>query len=328
MSVTGKEKNKSHEIKLKVQEARKRDVGRSIVRLDSATMKELSANTGDIIQIRGKEKDRTTAAIASPAYPQDQDLGILRIDERVRKNAEVDIDDTVWISKVKEMTAKSLILAPLSLKIKPNTRFDGFVKRKLLNFPVSMGDLVYINIGMTKEIIFRVIAIKPNSICLVKNATNLSINEMSEELPSGIAYITYEDIGGLDREIQLVREMVELPLKHPEIFTRLGIDPPRGVLLRGPPGCGKTLLAKAVANESQAHFISINGPEIMSKFYGGSEKKLRDLFKEAEEKNPSIIFIDEIDAIALVVKMCQEKLNVGLWHKCWLLWTDWKVGVE
>jgi transitional endoplasmic reticulum ATPase len=296
MSVTGK--NKSREIKLKVQEARKRDIGRSIVRLDSVTMKVLDANTGDIIQIRGKDNDHITAAIAWPAYPQDQELGILRIDERVRRNSEVGIDDNVWISKVKETTAKSLILVPLSLKIKRNTRFDGFVKRKLLNFPVSLGDLVYINIGMTKEIVFRVLSLKPNAICLVKNATNLSINEVSEELPSGIAYITYEDIGGLDREIQLVREMVELPLKHPEIFTRLGIDPPRGVLLRGPPGCGKTLLAKAVANESRAHFISINGPEIMSKFYGESEKKLRSLFKEAEEKSPSIIFIDEIDAIA------------------------------
>ncbi len=288
---------RSPELKLKVQEARKRDVGRSIIRLDSGIMKELNVNTGDIIQIRGQEM--STAAIAWPAYPQDEDLGIIRIDSRVRKNAEVTLDDFVWISKVKEKVAKSVILAPTSLKIKPNARFESFVKRKLLNFPITKDDLIYINIGMTKEIIFRVVNIKPAEICLVKQSTNLSINESRiDEVASGIAYITYEDIGGLDKEIQQVREMVELPLKHPEIFERLGIDPPKGVLLRGPPGCGKTLLAKAVANESQAHFISINGPEIMSKFYGESEKKLRGLFKEAMEKNPSIIFIDEIDAIA------------------------------
>ncbi len=298
MSLDGETKrNGSRWIKLKVQESRKRDVGRSIIRLDSDTMKELGANTGDIIEIKGK--DQTTAAIAWPAYPQDQGLGIIRIDSRIRKNANITIDEDVSITKVEEVIAKTVTLAPISLKIKPNTRFESFVKRKLLNFPITKGDLIYINIGMTKEIVFRIISLKPSEISLVKQSTTLSINETAmDEIPQGIPYITYEDIGGLDQEIQLVREMVELPLKHPELFKRLGIDPPKGVLLRGPPGCGKTLLAKAVANESQAHFISINGPEVMSKFYGESEKKLRSLFKEAEEKSPSIIFIDEIDAIA------------------------------
>jgi transitional endoplasmic reticulum ATPase len=285
------------EIKVKVQEARKRDLGRSIIRLDTKMMEELGVTTGEIIEIQGKDKN--TAAIAWPAYPQDQGLGIIRIDGRVRKNANVGLDDVVTINKVEEQVAKSLSLMPVSLKIKPNTRFESFVKRKILNYPFAKDDLVYINIGMTKEIVFRVVSQKPTGICVVKQTTQLSIAETSkDEAPAGIPYITYDDLGGLDREIQLVREMVELPLKHPELFKRLGIDPPKGVLLRGPPGCGKTLLAKAVANESQAHFISINGPEIMSKFYGESEKKLRGLFKEAEEKNPSIIFIDEIDAIA------------------------------
>jgi transitional endoplasmic reticulum ATPase len=285
------------ELRLKVQEARKRDVGRSIIRLDTKSMKELNVITGDIIEIQGKESN--TAAIAWPAYPQDQGLDIVRIDSRVRKNANIGIDDMITVKKVEEKVAKSVLLAPVSLKIKPNTRFESFVKRKLLNFPIAKGDLIYINIGMTKEIIFRVVSIKPGGIALIKQGTILTINESNvDEVSSGIAYITYEDIGGLDREIQLVREMVELPLKHPELFQRMGIDPPKGVLLRGPPGCGKTLLAKAVANETQAHFISINGPEIMSKFYGESEKKLRGLFKEAEEKSPSIIFVDEIDAIA------------------------------
>ncbi len=250
------------EFKLKVQEARKRDIGRSIIRLDSETITELDVNTGDIIEIHGKE--RITSAIAWPAYPQDQGLGIVRIDSRVRKNANVGIDDFIVITKIEERATKSLAIAPVSLKIRPNTHFESFVKRKLLNFPIGKDDLVYINIGMTKEIVFRVVALKPAGISVVKQNTQLTINETSaEEVPNGIPYITYEDIGGLDREIQLIREMVELPLRHPELFKRLGIDPPKGVLLRGPPGCGKTLLAKAVANESQAHFISINGPEIM-----------------------------------------------------------------
>ena len=289
------EENKS--IKLKVQEARKRDVGRSIIRIDSDTMQELTISTGDIIKI--SNGDEFTAAIAWPAYPQDRGLGIVRIDGRIRQNVSVSLDEIITIQKVEEQAARKIVLAPISIKIKPNTRFESFVKRKIANSPITKGDSVYINIGMTKEIIFRIVSLQPEGICVMKNATELSINESNKEaIKKGIAYITYEDIGGLDREIQLVREMVELPLKHPELFTRLGIDPPKGVLLRGPPGCGKTLLAKAVANESKAHFISINGPEIMSKFYGESEKKLRGLFKEAEDKSPSIIFIDEIDAIA------------------------------
>ncbi len=289
--------NDNNKIIVKVQEARKRDVGKSIIRLDTETMNSLNVSTGDLIQISGKES--ITGAIAWPAYPQDQDLGIARIDNRIRENANVNLNDDITISKVQEVEARTVVLAPISLKIKPNTRFESFVKRKIDNCPITKGDLVYISIGMTKEIVFKVISVKPAGISVINNNTNLKIEESTiEERPEGVDYITYEDIGGLDREIQLVREMVELPLKFPELFTRLGIDPPKGLLLRGPPGCGKTLLAKAVANESKAHFISINGPEIMSKFYGESEKKLRGKFKEAEENAPSIIFIDEIDAIA------------------------------
>lgn len=292
-------KRSPKELKLKVQDARKRDVGRSIIRIDAQSMTDLNVNTGDIIEIRRKDKDDSTAAIAWPAYPQDQGLGIVRIDGRIRKNANVGLDDIITILKVEEKPTKTINLAPISVKIKPNTRFESFVKRKLLNLPIAKDDFIYITIGMSKEIVFKVVSIRPVGVSVIKQTTQLSINETAtEEAPTGIPYITYEDLGGLDREIQLIREMVELPLKHPELFKRLGIEPPKGVLLRGPPGCGKTLLAKAVANESQAHFISINGPEIMSKFYGESEKKLRSLFKEAEEKSPSIIFIDEIDAIA------------------------------
>ncbi|MHA1822029.1 MAG: CDC48 family AAA ATPase [Promethearchaeota archaeon] len=295
--------NKSNEntpprkkLRLRVLEARKRDVGRSIIRLDSDTMEELGLSTGDIVEIEGRKK---SAAIAWPSYPQDQGLGIVRIDARLRKNAEINIDEEVTISKADAKDAKVVVLTPYQVKIKSNPKFESFVKRKLLSYPVTKDDLIYINIAISREIAFKVTSIKPNAICIIKGSTQLHISESThEEIPEGISYITYENVGGLDHEIQRIREMVELPLKHPELFKRLGIEPPKGVLLRGPPGCGKTLLAKAVANESEAHFISINGPEIMSKFYGESEKKLRSLFKEAEEKAPTIIFIDEIDAIA------------------------------
>ncbi len=284
------------EVSLKVDEARQRDVGRSIIRLDNKTMSALNLRTGDIVEIEGK---KVSAAIAWPAYPQDQNLGIIRIDARLRRNITVELQDTVIIRKAHEKVAKSIVLSPSSIKIRTDSRFESFVKRKLLNYPVTIDDEIYISIGISREICFKVISIRPKGICIVKQSTVLHINESPmEETETGIPFITYEDIGGLDDEIQKVREMVELPLRHPELFQRLGIDPPKGVLLRGPPGCGKTLLAKAVANESEAHFIAINGPEIMSKFYGESEKRLRQYFIEAEEHAPSIIFIDEIDAIA------------------------------
>ncbi|MHA1728204.1 MAG: CDC48 family AAA ATPase [Promethearchaeota archaeon] len=294
---------KKKELTLKIHEARKRDVGRSIIRLDSETMNELGISTGDIIEIigRGKEKEsKSSAAIAWPSYPQDQGRGIIRIDSRLRRNVNAGIDDIVVIRRADAKVAKSVVLTPYQVKIKTNARFESFVKRKLLSYPVTLDDLIYISIGISREIAFQVTQLKAGDICIIKQSTLLHISEgMQEEgIKQGVAYITYEDVGGLDHEIQRVREMVELPLKHPELFRRLGIDPPKGVLLRGPPGCGKTLLAKAVANESEAHFISINGPEIMSKFYGESEKKLRGIFDEAEKKAPTVIFIDEIDAIA------------------------------
>jgi transitional endoplasmic reticulum ATPase len=200
---------------------------------------------------------------------------------------------------VKADTAQMVVLAPSNVTIRNDPRFESFVKRKLNNYPVTLDDYIPISIGISREILFKVINLRPNDVCIIKQDTIVSISDkVTEDIERGPNYITYEEVGGLDREIQRVREMVELPLRHPSLFKRLGIDPPKGVLLRGPPGCGKTLLARAVANESEAHFISINGPEVMSKFYGESEKKLRKLFIEAEEKAPSIIFIDEIDAIA------------------------------
>jgi len=293
-----KNENNDQRITLRVQKAKKRDIGRNIIRIDPKTMEKLTIQTGDVIALHGKKE---SAGIAWPSYPQDNGLGIIRIDSRLRKNTGTSIDDTIEIRKVKAQPAQSLVLSPTSFKFPKTNRikFETFVKRKLNNYPVTIDDYIFISIGISREITFKVISMKPNGVCTIKPDTQLHISEqVTEDEDKGVYYVTYEDVGGLDREIQRVREMVELPLRHPSLFKRLGIDPPKGVLLRGPPGCGKTLLAKAVANESEAHFISINGPEIMSKFYGESEKKLRKLFDEAEEKSPSIIFIDEIDAIA------------------------------
>ncbi len=290
------EKDNTPSVVLRVQKAKKRDIGRNIIRIDQKTMEKLNIQTGDVIEVIGK---KNSAGIAWPSYPQDNGLGIVRVDSRLQKNTGTRIDDTLEIRKVKAEPAQNIVLAPSSVKIRNNPRFESFVKRKLNNYPVTVDDFIFISIGISREITFKVISMRPNEVCIIKQDTILNISEkVTEDVEAGVGYITYEDVGGLDREIQRVREMVELPLRHPSLFKRLGIDPPKGVLLRGPPGCGKTLLAKAVANESEAHFISINGPEIMSKFYGESEKKLRKLFIEAEEKSPSIIFIDEIDAIA------------------------------
>ncbi|MFX1310661.1 MAG: CDC48 family AAA ATPase [Promethearchaeota archaeon] len=291
-----KSEKSPEKVTLRVQKAKKRDIGRNIIRIDPKTMEKLSIQTGDVIALFGKKE---SAGIAWPSYPQDNGLGIIRIDSRLRKNTGTSIDDTIEIRKVKALPAQSIVLAPASVKIRANPRFETFVKRKLNNYPVTIDDYIFISIGISREITFKVISLKPNGVSIIKPDTNLHISEhVTEDEEKSGDYVTYEEVGGLDREIQRVREMVELPLRHPSLFKRLGIDPPKGVLLRGPPGCGKTLLARAVANESEAHFISINGPEIMSKFYGESEKKLRKLFDEAEEKSPSIIFIDELDAIA------------------------------
>ncbi|MFW9952275.1 MAG: CDC48 family AAA ATPase [Candidatus Thorarchaeota archaeon] len=286
----------SPSVTLRVQKAKKRDIGRNIIRIDPKTMEKLNIQTGDVISINGKKE---SAGIAWPSYPQDNGLGIVRVDSRLQKNTGSRIDDTIEIRKVKAEMAQHVVLAPSNFSIKIDPRLESFVKRKLNNYPITMDDYIFISIGISREITFKVISMRPKGVCVIKQETILNLSDrIIEEEEKGYNYITYEDIGGLDREMQRVREMVELPLRHPSLFKRLGIDPPKGVLLRGPPGCGKTLLARAVANESEAHFISINGPEIMSKFYGESEKKLRKLFIEAEEKSPAIIFIDEIDAIA------------------------------
>jgi len=282
-----------NEVVLRVADAKARDVGRGKVRIDSEVMRKLNLNVGDVVEIEGKKR---TAAIVWPAYIEDQGAGIIRMDGLIRRNAGVGIGDKVVVRKAKVSPAQMVRLAPESFTISIDHSFMNFVKRRLIDYPLVEGDHVLIPV-LGQAIPFVVVATKPSGVVVVTESTNLIIHEKPAE-EARATRVTYEDIGGLHEAIQKIREMVELPLKHPELFKRLGIEPPKGVLLYGPPGCGKTLLAKAVANETDAHFYAINGPEIMSKFYGESEQRLREIFEEAKKNAPSIIFIDEIDAIA------------------------------
>jgi transitional endoplasmic reticulum ATPase len=282
------------EVQLRVGDARQRDVGRGIARIDQRTMQKLGISAGDVIEIVNK---RTTSAIAWPAYSEDQNRDIIRIDGYTRKNSGVAINEYVVVRPAKVKTALSLTLAPVDMRLNVDEDFTNFVKNRLMERTLVEGDTTLVMM-LGHAIPFTVSKTRPHGIIKVTAETRLAIlNEPAPE-GKGLPRTTYEDIGGLHEEIQRVREMVELPLRHPELFQRLGIEPPKGVLLHGPPGCGKTLLARAVANESEANFYSINGPEIMSKFYGESEARLREIFQQAQQNAPSIIFVDELDAIA------------------------------
>lgn len=281
----------SNTVSLKVLEAYTRDVGRGTARIDYDTMKSLEAVTGDIIEIKGK---RRTVAKCLPLYPSDEGKGIMRVDGLMRNNAGVAIGDTVNAKKIKIVPAEKIMVSPLEA-IPPID--ERYLADALESTPVVKGDNVMVPY-FGGRLTFQIVGITPIAdAVLITNKTSFTITEKDAEL-RGMPHVSYEDIGGLKDEMQKVREMIELPLRHPEIFEKLGIEAPKGVLLYGPPGTGKTLLAKAVASESNSHFISISGPEIMSKFYGESEARLREIFKEAREKSPSIIFVDEIDSIA------------------------------
>ena len=275
-------------------DAKARDVGRGKVRVDLEAMKAMGVSPGDVVEIEGKKK---TAAVVWPAYAEDQGSDFIRMDGLARRNAGVSIGDRVTVRKAKVMPATMIKLAPQSFTISVDQSFTNFVKRRLIDYPLVEGDSVLIPV-LGQAIPFTVVSTKPSGVVVVPTEdTNVILLEKPAE-EARISRVTYEDIGDLHEAIRRIREMVELPLKHPELFKRLGIEPPKGVLLYGPPGCGKTLLARAVANETDAHFIAINGPEIMSKFYGESEQRLREVFEEAKKHPSAIIFIDEIDAIA------------------------------
>ena len=281
----------SKDLSFKLLEAYSKDVGRGVARIDYDSMDSLSASTGDVIEIRGK---RRTVAKCLPLYPSDEGKGIIRIDDLVRNNAGVAKEDTVVVRKIKAAPAEKVIVAPLEA-IPPID--ERYLADALESVPLVKGDNVMVSyFGGT--LTFQVIGVTPAAdAVLVTQKTIFRIAEKSGTV-KGVPQVTYEDIGGLKEEIQKVREMIELPLSHPEIFEKIGIEAPKSVLIYGPIGTGKTLLAKAIISESIAYFISISGPEIMSKFRDESEARLREIFKEAKEKAPSMIFIDEIDSIA------------------------------
>ncbi|MGQ9478880.1 MAG: CDC48 family AAA ATPase [Thermoproteota archaeon] len=286
-----------NEIQLLVAEAKPRDVGRRIVRIGKREMSQIGVETGDVVEITGR---KTTSAIVWQGYSEDEGQKIIRMDGLIRRSVGVAIGNYVKVRKVENVeNASEVVFAPMGVRVSNvDEDFLEYVRDKLLETPLTEGDIVAVPVFGGQALGLTVVRVKPRG--FVKVTPDTRIQMVSEEAAEkyAIPKVTYEDIGGLHEEIQRIREMVELPLRHPELFQRLGIEPPKGVLLHGPPGTGKTLLAKAVANESDATFLSINGPEIMSKFYGESEERLRRVFQEAQEKAPSIIFIDEIDAIA------------------------------
>ncbi len=304
-------------IKLKVAEAlTQRDVGRSIARIDPSSMEELGLRDGYIVEIEGK---KNTAAIAVTSQ-SDIGLEVIRIDGYMRKNAGTSIGEEVNVKKAEVKEAKKVMLAPVDQQV----IIRGDVRSAFLNRILVQGDIIVsgfrqqkpviggglfdeffrdIDVSPLGEIKLAVVSTQPAGIVKVTPETEVEVQPQPVDVSKiegmkSVVDVTYEDIGGLKEEVKKVREMVEIPLKRPELFERLGISPPKGVLMHGPPGTGKTLLAKAVANESDAHFIAINGPEIMSKYVGGSEERLREFFEEAEANAPSIVFIDELDAIA------------------------------
>ncbi len=281
------------EVELKVYEVRQHEVGRGRVRIDEDVMEELGLSAGDVVEIEGKRK---TVAIAWPGYAEDRGRRIIRMDGWTRKNAGVSIGEKVKVRKAEVKPASLIRLAPVNMQLSIDENFVAYVKKRLLDRPVVEGDVIQVPV-LGQMIHFTVVNAKPRGPVLITEKTHVKIIDHPLDL-GRIPRITYDDVGDLEEAKQKIRELVELPLKHPELFKRLGIDPPKGILLYGPPGTGKTLLAKAVANETDAYFLPINGPEIMSKFYGESEQKLRDIFQEAKEHAPAIIFIDEIDAIA------------------------------
>ncbi|BDZ72081.1 CDC48 family AAA ATPase [Methanobacterium petrolearium] len=310
------------ETELRVAEALQQDVGKGMVRIDPELMARIGASPGDIVEIIGK---RTTGAIAGNSYPADVGLEIIRMDGLTRSNAGTSIGETITIRKTQPRMANKVVIAPAAKGMRIMASGD-IIKRNLMGRAVTRGDvLALVSPRRTKETLrefpgsedifreffeattpfslgeikFTVVSTNPAGLVRINDTTHVEVRpEAVEVMEKKVPDVTYDDVGGLKQELSKVREMIELPLRHPEIFDRLGIDPPKGVLLHGAPGTGKTLLAKAVSNESGSNFVAINGPEVMSKFVGEAEKKIREIFDEASQNAPTVIFIDEIDAIA------------------------------
>ncbi len=320
--------NEKKVLMLKVVEANQGDVGRGLVRIDYSIMKQYGLETGDIVEIStDRAGGRRTGALVIPGRREDKGKRIIRMDGLIRGNVGTSLGETVNIKPISKREAKRITIAPAEERIRLLVKSE-IIRERLQNHPISRGDLLVITGQIRKvppsggtsgtgmedfisrffgasspvslgEIKVVVVSTDPDGIVTVGHTTEVNIIEEAPKDLRMMPRVTYEDIGGLSEEIKRVREMIELPMKHPELFERLGIDPPKGVLLHGPPGTGKTLLAKAVANESGVNFVSIAGPEIMSKFYGESEQRIREIFQQAEKDAPSIIFIDELDSIAV-----------------------------
>ena len=277
----------------RVAEAAPKDVGRGLARLDPQDLEQLGVSIGDTVEVSGQ---RTTVARAMPTYAELRGRGVVQIDGILRANTGAGVDEQVTVRPVSVQPARSVLLAPSDggrAIAGPQARY---LAKLLDGIPVVAGDRVRVNLFGTRMQNFSVVQTVPSGPVLIGPST--AVRAEGESQGEVRAAVTYEDIGGLHREIQRIREMIELPLKYPEVFERLGIEPPKGVLLHGPPGTGKTLIARAVAHETSAHFVHINGPEVIDKWYGSSEARLREIFDEAEKKAPAIIFIDEIDALA------------------------------
>ena len=277
---------------MRIGESKQRDVGKKRARIGPEAMDYLHVAPGDVIEIKGK---RTSSAVVWPANEDEKNPDCVNIDGQTRKNVGLTLDDIVEVQKVEVKTAKTVVLMPINDVVTIDKEFTDFVKNRLKGLPLTSGDEISVMI-LGNSMDFKISKISPKRVVKIDRLSNLKI--LSEAATDKKNRITYEEIGGLGVETSAMREIVELPLRHPELFARLGVEPHSGVLLYGPPGCGKTLLAKVIASESDANMYLINGPEIMNKYYGETEARLREIFKEAKDNSPSIIFIDEIDAIA------------------------------
>ena len=283
---------KEEPLQMQIGEAKQRDVGKKRARIGPDAMDFLKVTPGDIIEVMGS---RTSCAVVWPVDEDEKFPDIIRVDGQTRKNVGASINDIVKIRKVTSKIAKTVSLTPVNDSVAVDKEFTDFVKNRLKGLPITHGDEISVMI-LGNSMDFKITKTTPKGVVKIDRATSLNIS--TETSVDRKVRVTYEEVGGLRQEVKAMREIVELPLKHPELFSRLGIEPHSGILLYGPPGCGKTLLAKVLASESEANMFPINGPEIMNKYYGETEAKLRDIFKEAKDNSPSIIFIDEIDAIA------------------------------
>ncbi|HJL67571.1 MAG TPA: AAA family ATPase, partial [Nitrosopumilus sp.] len=283
---------KEEPLQMRIGEAKQRDVGKKRARIGPEAMDFLKISPGDIVEIMGS---RSSCAVIWPTDEDEKLPDIIRVDGQTRKNVGASINDIVKIRRVSSKIAKTISLTPVNESTTIDKEFTDFVKNRLKGLPIVHGDEISVMI-LGNSMDFKITKTSPKGVVKIDRSTNLNIS--SETTIDRKVRVTYEEVGGLEEKVKAMREIVELPLKHPELFARLGIEPHSGILLYGPPGCGKTLLAKVLASESEANMFSINGPEIMNKYYGETEAKLRDIFKEAKDNSPSMIFIDEIDAIA------------------------------